>query len=180
MNETFEPVEFGNVHEGDRIRFVTVNNGIDDDDEVWRTGTVYRATSSTIFVECEANVLSRKAILRRNGWGMRCVGKASKSLTRRPYDVEYVQIVDRGTVVTALWIPDSEQARDPEYVLKHLLDGKHDNVEVVAMAQRFYKSDGATFSGWIVSSGSDDSEPIPNKPEAMQSLRQMITDYFIR
>jgi len=40
-------------------------------------------------------------------------------------------------------------------------------------AVRFYKSEGATFSGWIVRSTTDDysvSDPIPTKAEAIEAL----------
>jgi hypothetical protein len=42
-----------------------------------------------------------------------------------------------------------------------------------AEARRFYKSEGAAFSGWIVSSTSDSysySDPIPTKAEAIEAL----------
>jgi hypothetical protein len=102
---------------------------------------------------------------------------------RRPYNAANVQYVDRGTIVTALYIPDPEQAKDPAHVLENILDrSKYENVEVVAEATRYYQRDGATFSGWIVASHGDGShsDPIPNKREALAQLRREVTTYFNR
>lgn len=101
-------------------------------------------------------------------------------MTRRLYDAKHVQIVDRGLTITALWIPDPEAARSPAYVLDHICDPQFASVEVVAQAIRCYKRDGASFSGWIVRSGLDHGDPIPNKREAMQSLRHSVAAYFTR
>lgn len=100
----------------------------------------------------------------------------------RPYDAEHVQIINEGPIVTALYIPDPEQAEDPGAVLDNILDrDKYDAVEIVATARRFYRSDGADFSGWIVESGPFNyTDPIPNKRLAMMSLHDMIIDYFDR
>lgn len=103
----------------------------------------------------------------------------SETPNRRPYDAKHVQIVDAGTIVTAVWIGDPELAKDPAATL----DGPHywgDDVEVVAEATRFYKRDGADFSGWVVRSGLDYTDPIPNKPEAMEALRDTIERRFAR
>lgn len=97
---------------------------------------------------------------------------------RRPYDAKHVQIVDQGLTVTALYIPDPEQAKDPEYVLANILDDRYTAVETVAEATRHFKNEGAAFSGWIVRNGPSYGEPISNKREAMVQLRREITDYF--
>lgn len=98
---------------------------------------------------------------------------------RRPYNAKSVQTVDEGTRVTALYIPDAAQAEDPAHVLDNILDrSKYEDVEIVAEATRFYKYEGAAFSGWIVRSGVDYGEPISNKREAMQQLRRYVADYF--
>lgn len=99
---------------------------------------------------------------------------------RRPYDAEHVQIVDQGSTVTALYIPDPEQAGDPAHVLGSITDARYMSVEVVATAGRFYRKDGAAFSGWVVRTGADHGEPHPNKREALAQLRREITDYFTR
>lgn len=103
--------------------------------------------------------------------------------TRRAYTAANVQYVDRGTSVTALYIPDPQQAVEPGRVLANILDrSKYENVEVVAEATRYYKRDGATFSGWIVASHGDGShsDPIPNKREAMAQLRREVAACFNR
>ena len=98
---------------------------------------------------------------------------------RRPYNASSVQYVDRGTIVTALYIPDSQQAKNPSHVLMNILDRNHEGVEIVAEMRRYYKRDGASVSGWMMRSGTDHgSEPYPNKCEAMQALRIAVADYF--
>ncbi|MEU1663617.1 hypothetical protein ABZ547_08375 [Streptomyces sparsogenes] len=99
---------------------------------------------------------------------------------RTPYDAEHVQIVDHGLVMTALYIPDPEQAKDPSYVLEHITDSQYEAVEVVAEATRHFKNEGAAFSGWIVRSGYSYGEPIATKREALAQLHREITDYFTR
>lgn len=99
---------------------------------------------------------------------------------RTPYDAAHAQIVDQGLVMTALYIPDPEHAKDPEYVLEHITEQQYEGVEVIAEATRHFKNEGAAFSGWIVRSGPSYGEPIANKREALKSLRREITDYFTR
>lgn len=74
MSETFEPVDFSNVHEGDRVQFVTTENGFGGRGTYWRKGSVLRATDKTIRVVCEDGTT---AVLRRNDWGSRDVNKAA-------------------------------------------------------------------------------------------------------
>ncbi|MFI6594940.1 hypothetical protein ACIBHX_01760 [Nonomuraea sp. NPDC050536] len=101
---------------------------------------------------------------------------------RVPYDADHVHIVDLGNGrVIALWISDPAEAEHPRQVAETVYE-RYD-AEVIATAQRFYKRDGADFSGWIVATPSDlysHSDPIPTKREAMQSLRNAIADYFNR
>lgn len=105
----------------------------------------------------------------------------SETPARRPYDAEHVQIVDQGLTVTALYIPDPEQAKDPAYVLENILDSRYTNVEVVATATRCFKSEGATASGWFIRSGLDHgSEGYPNKRAMHDALTHAIADYFTR
>lgn len=98
---------------------------------------------------------------------------------RRPRDAEHVQIVEEGNIVIAVYIPDPEQAKDPKAVLDAppTIDSVWE-IEVVAEATRFYKRDGADFSGWVVRSRQDYTDSIPNKREAMQALRDAINQYF--
>lgn len=100
---------------------------------------------------------------------------------RTPYDAEHVQIVASGNTVTALYIPDPEQAKDPRHVLDNILDSAYQGVEVVATATRCFKSQGAAVSGWIIASGSDHgSEGYPNKQAMRDALRLTIRSYFTR
>lgn len=100
--------------------------------------------------------------------------------TRTPYDAEHVAIVDNGHTVWALYIPNPEQAKDPRAVVNNIASRCYSDVEVIAQARRFYKRNGSSFSGWIVESGLDYSDPIPTKPEAMGTLNDAIRDYFNR
>jgi hypothetical protein len=102
----------------------------------------------------------------------------SEQPTRRPYDAKHVQIVDQGLTLTALYIPDPEQAKDPARVMENITDSRYANVEIVAEATRHFKNEGAAFSGWIVRSGPSYGEPIANKREARAQLRREIADYF--
>lgn len=46
----------------------------------------------------------------------------------------------------------------------------------VGEAQRFYRSQGAAFSGWVVKGMGGYSDPIPNKDEALRELRMLPDD----
>jgi hypothetical protein len=82
-------------------------------------------------------------------------------------------------IVYAFWTPDPEKAATLKTGdLDSLL--VDDDIVLVAEATRYYQSEGATFSGWIVVSGRLHSDPIPNKPEAMAQLRLIVADYFNR
>jgi hypothetical protein len=98
------------------------------------------------------------------------------SLPRTP---ESVKIVPGRGIVTALYIPDPAQAKKPAHVLDNILDrSKYEDVEIVAEATRFYRTEGAHFSGWVVRSGLNYTEVIPNKRLAMAALADLIADYF--
>lgn len=196
--ETFEPVAFSDVHEGDRLRFVTANNGFGSSGEdLWRTGTVIKVTEKTatveitgpnplaedVFVGGKSRKLGRTARLRRADWHYRCVSKATtEKPARRPYNAENVQYVDQGNIVTAVWCSDPTIA--PEVALENDLCSIAGDVPyevvVIAEATRFYKSEGADFSGWVVSCGLNYGDSIPNKREAMRHLRWTVADRFAR
>jgi hypothetical protein len=193
--ETFKPVAFSDVHEGDHLRFVTANNGFGSSGEdLWRTGTVIKVTDKTVtveitgsnplavdvFVSGKSRKLGRTARLRRADWHYRCVSKAvTDQPARRPFNAENVQYVDEGRFVTAVWCSDPAIA--PEVALENLL--RRDlpyEVEVVAEATRFYKSEGANHSGWVVSCGPNYGDSLPNKREAMKHLRWAVAERFAR
>jgi hypothetical protein len=113
--ETFQPVEFGNVHEGDRVQFVTANNGFGSSgDDLWRTGTVVKVTEKTVTVEItghnplaedvfrdgKSRKLGRTARLRQADWPRRCVNKA---VTEQPT-----------TARTAADLPKGARVKDAE------------------------------------------------------------------
>lgn len=193
--ETYEGVDFSKVHEGDTVRFVTANNGFGSSGEdLWRTGTVTKVTEKTVTVEItgpnplaedvfvggKSRKLGRTARLRRADWHYRCVSKlVTEKPARRPYNAANVQIVDEGAIVTAVWVSDPTVA--PAVALENILNRDLPyEVEVIATATRFLKKEGAGFSGWVVHSGHDYTDPIPNKPAAMAALRDSINEYFVR
>jgi hypothetical protein len=75
--ETFEPADFRDFKPGDRIHFVTKDNGYGGSgDHVWRTGTVTRVTEKTITVDCDSNRLGDRAVLRRATFSSRAPQRA--------------------------------------------------------------------------------------------------------
>lgn len=182
--ETFKPIAFSDVHEGDRVQFVTANNGFDGGDQVWRTGTVVKVTDKTVTVDCDSNLLGRAARLRRADWHYRCVSKsATEQPARRPYNAENVQYVDEGNFVTAVWCsdPSIEPTVALENSLRSITGDVPYEVEVIAEGTRFRRTEGASFSGWIIRRGSDYStEPIKRKPDAIKELRGWVEGYFTR
>lgn len=70
MSEMFEPVDFTDVREGDRVQFVTTAYG----SQYWRTGVVTKVTARTVAVQCGDDTT---AVLRGADWGSRAVDKAT-------------------------------------------------------------------------------------------------------
>jgi hypothetical protein len=177
--ETFEPADFSAINLGDRVRFVTADNGYGGSgDGVWRTGTVTKVTTKTITVACDGNWMGATAVLRRATWNYRAVSRAAAK--RTPYNAESVAIVDDGHTVAALYIPNPDDAKNPQLVWGNIADRRYEFVEVVATMKKISKNDGAEFTGWIVQ-GADPynySEPIATKSEALRQLRTEIADYF--
>ncbi|MFF7022996.1 hypothetical protein ACFY97_18585 [Streptomyces klenkii] len=173
----FEAADFDDFAAGDRIRFVTANNGWGGSgDDVWRTGTVTRISASTMTIACDENFIGKTARIRRATWTYRAPQRAATSQT--PYSAEYVHVVDMGPTVWALYIPNPEQAKDPRHVADNLLNPKYADVELIATAERFRKNEGNGFSGWVVAGNGGNSDPIPTKRQAMRGLRAVISDYF--
>lgn len=106
---------------------------------------------------------------------------------RLPYDAKHVIYRESacGKIVTAFWASDRDFAalladpNTPDDEIDRRLWFR-DDVEIVATAIRHYRYEGADFSGWIVESRRNPSEPIPNKREAMRTLRAVAADYFDR
>lgn len=185
--ETFEGVDPGNVHEGDRLQFITRDTGFNGRGLYVRTGTVTKVTEKAIQVTCDAPKLAKPeiAVLRRHlpDWVSRAVRRiVTEQPTRRPYNAENVQYVDEGNWVTAVWC--SDPTITPEVALENdlrsIAGGVPYEVEVIAEAKRFYKKEGADFSGWIVSGGLDYSDSIPNKRDAVKHLRWAVAERFTR
>ncbi|MFG2617752.1 hypothetical protein ACGFXC_08985 [Streptomyces sp. NPDC048507] len=61
---------------GDRVRFVTADNGYGGIGAVWRNGTVAKVTARTVLVDCDQNLLGDTAVLRHAEWGARSVRRA--------------------------------------------------------------------------------------------------------
>lgn len=189
MNEKFEGVDPSNVHEGDRLQFITRDTGFNGSGLYVRTGTVVKVNEKTIRVSCDAvseYAEPETAVLRKHlsSWVSRDVRRVvTEKPARRPYNAENVQYVDQGNIVTAVWC--SDPTVDPETALDNDLlsfAGKVPyEVETIAEATRFYRSEGASFSGWIVSCGTNYStEPAKRKPDAVKELRYWVEGYFNR
>lgn len=184
--ETFEGVEPRNVHVGDRLQFMTRETGFNGRGLYSRTGVVVKVTAKTVRVVC-GNPAAYKpdtAVLRKDAveWHSRDVRRiVAEQPARRPYNAENVQYVDEGNIVTAVWC--SDPTVDPAVALENVLcrDLPYE-VEVIAEATRFYKKEGAGFSGWVVSShgGLNYGDSIPNKRQAMQHLGWTVAECFTR
>lgn len=73
-NETathWEHAAFADFKPGDRIRFVTNDNGYGGLGIYWRTGTVTKVTVKTITVSCDRNLLGDRAVIRLADWSYR-------------------------------------------------------------------------------------------------------------
>jgi hypothetical protein len=179
--ETYEGVAPSNVREGDRLQFMTRETGFNGRGLFVRTGTVVKVTAKTVRVDCRDS-FEGVATLRRDGveWHSRNVRRVvTEKPARRPYNAANVQYVDEGFHVTAVWC--SDPTVDPAEALDKILyrDLPYE-VEIIAEATRFYKKDGADFSGWVVSShgGLNYGDPMPNKREAVKHLRWAVADRF--
>lgn len=91
--ETFEPVDFSNVREGDTVSFNRRDNGFDGSGDILRrTGTVIKVTGKTVTVECD-DVWGKTGVLRRTNWHERCVHKAATERpARQSNDVEGAKV----------------------------------------------------------------------------------------
>lgn len=186
--ETFEGVDPSNVHVGDRLQFMTRDTGFNGRGLYSRTGTVAKVTDRTIHVTCDAPELARPevAVLRRHipTWVSRAVRRVvTEQPARRPYNAANVQYIDEGNFVTAVWC--SDPSIDPKTALENSLRSLTGDVpyevEVIAEANRFYRTEGASFSGWIISRGVDYStEPIKRKPDAVKELHGWVEGHFTR
>jgi hypothetical protein len=67
----FVPADFDEFRVGDRIMFVTMDNGYGGGGPISRTGTVIRVTKETLRVRCDRNTLGAIAVLRRSDWQAR-------------------------------------------------------------------------------------------------------------
>jgi len=103
----------------------------------------------------------------------------TRTTTRTPYDAAHVAIVDSGHTVTALYIPDPDHARDPRAVLNNIADRTYAEVEIVVEMTRYYKCDGAPFSGWATTDFRNRGIFLgTRKADAAAALRGMVADYF--
>lgn len=179
--ETYEGVDPNNVRVGDRLQFMTRETGFNGRGLVVRTGTVVKVTAKTVHVGCHVD-WEGTAVLRKHlpEWVSRAVRRVvTEEPARRPYNAENVQYIDDGNIVTAVWC--SDPTIDAQVAYDNLL--RRDlpyEVEVIAEATRFYKKEGADFSGWVVSSGVNYGDSIANKREAMKHLRWTVAERFTR
>jgi hypothetical protein len=106
-------------------------------------------------------------------------------MNRLPHAAKHAIILSLDGEILVLWTPDPDlaaqlKAGDARDIDRLILNPANE-IETVATARRFYKRDGADFSGWVVeSSGGNNSDGIANKHEAMRALRVTVADYFTR
>lgn len=174
-----EPVDFDAVHPGDRITFLTSDNGYGADGTPYeRTGIVRTKTNKSITVRCESNRLGNTAQITRSTWRRRAVRRVEKP-SRLPYAAHTVQYVDHGFSVIAIWVSDPNVSASEAYDNLLRRDLPYE-VEVIAEATRFCKSEGAAFSGWVIRTGLDYTDPIKRKREALKHLRDAVAARFTR
>ncbi|WP_030247981.1 hypothetical protein [Streptomyces sp. NRRL S-455] len=95
MSETFEPVDFRDVHEGDRLQFTTNDNGFGGRGQYRRTGSVVRATDKTVRVACDDGTT---AVLRRADWSARAAGKSAQKTDLESTPPWLVVSMDQGVL----------------------------------------------------------------------------------
>lgn len=186
--------DFRDVTVGDTITFQTIDNGFGGSGLFRdRTGTVTAKTDKTVTVYVgggdlvyrakgnrgEAVRLGATARIRRVDWHRRNPRLVEKA-PRLPYGPEAaIYRTEPGGDVYVYWTGDPAKAAQlaaREEIPDRLLFDKE--VEVVATARRFTKAEGAAFSGWVVESGHNPSDPLPTKPEAMHLLKLIVADYW--
>jgi hypothetical protein len=86
-----------------------------------------------------------------------------------------VQNIDEGDMVTAVWWADPSMTA--EQALERVIDRTLE-IEIVSVATRYLRSEGASFRGWIVRSGSNHTDPIGAKRSAMVEMRRQVREYF--
>lgn len=197
-----EPVDFAEVAVGDELTFTTRDNGFGGTGgSITRAGVVTACTAKSITVRITGNnpfidpvfaldsrgrgrhkTLGLTARLRAADWYDRNV-RRTKQADRVPYDAAHVHVIDEGHTMTAVWISDPVKARDPRATFDAPLSYENrDDYETIAEAKRFYKTDGAAFSGWIVRDrqGNHDTVPLRTKREARETLDWVVSAYFNR
>ena len=105
-------------------------------------------------------------------------------MDRLPYTAKNVIVLSLDGSILALWTPDPDlaaqiKAGDQKEIDRLILNPANE-IETVATARRFYKREGADFSGWVVEAPGGHSDPIANKHQAMRSVRTAVADYFTR
>jgi hypothetical protein len=122
--QDFEFAAFKDFQPGDVIRFWTNDNGYGGLGEVWRTGTVTKVTAKTIVVDCESNLLGKRAVIRLADWSRRC---PMKGMPKPGYRVEIDRFVrtprggtERRDMITV--IREADNAKEQFEVLPFDMD----------------------------------------------------------
>jgi hypothetical protein len=197
--QTWTPVDFADIAEGDTLLFTTRDNGFGGSgDFIERTGTVTKVTAKTVTVKVvgsnpfaenvfsggKSRELGRTAVLRLADWYGRSVRRlVTDEPRRREFTEENIQYVHERGQVTAVFIADPKLARDPKAALDAWMNsGLVDDagVQPVAEATLFRQTEGASFSGWVVRRGLEYADQVPNKAEAMEQLRLAVAQHFNR
>jgi len=70
--EQWTHAAFNDFKAGDRIQFWTNDNGYGGVGAITRTGTVVKVTPKTLVIDCESNLLGKRAVIRLADWSRRC------------------------------------------------------------------------------------------------------------
>jgi len=167
----WEGFAFSRVAVGDYVRFQTRETGFDGRGLYYREGWVIRVTESSMVVRVGHNETARisaQSFMERD--------VARKPGIKVPYHPDFAHRVVRGANVTVIWSPFP--IIDAAAVVDNFLDARYRDVETVAEAARFTKAEGADFSGWVVRSGLDYSDPRRTRKAALEQLEMAVADYF--
>ncbi|MEV8636828.1 hypothetical protein AB0395_34820 [Streptosporangium sp. NPDC051023] len=183
-----ELIQFDQVLKGDRLTFLTRDNGFDGSgDDIERTGIVTLKTDKAIdlhvgggihvFRNGKDRIEGAGARLLRSEWYGRCVRLAERG--RLPYEADFVVYVDFGTIVWAMWTPDPVKAAAPQSLADTIHHPANSDAELIATMQRQTRAQGYSNSGWVMGSGSNPGDYVgASKREAMATLRAIVAEHF--
>lgn len=109
--EQWDHAAFKDFKAGDRIRFVTNDNGYGGLGEYWRTGAVTKVTAKTVAVDCDRNSLGDRAVIRLADWSHRCPMKIRPGhrVEIQPFVRSRESTFDRQDMISIISEPDGTE-----------------------------------------------------------------------